>query len=161
MSIFEGDFWSDIINNWEFQAVFKLLLATSLGYLIGYERNSKNKAVGARSSILIIVSAALLTVLSVDGFKEFIDDERLVSDPALLAVGLLIGVGFIGAGSVMRSDSKRGIFGITTAFSVWIMSAIGIAVGLSQYTLAIVATLIVFFVLRIPKKPSKELEKKK
>lgn len=121
----------------ELEMTIKLLLAVFLGSLIGYEREIKRRPAGLRTHMLVSLGSSLFTILSLNAFPG--------SDPSRVAAGILIGIGFIGAGTVLQTKEK--IIGLTTAASLWITASIGMAVGVGFYLLAIVATIIAFLTL--------------
>lgn len=133
----------------QFVAVFQLLLAALLGGLIGLDRERKRRDAGLRTHILVGTGACLFTVLSMLAFPN--------SDPARVASQVLPGIGFIGAGTILKYG--RNIHGLTTAASIWITAAIGMAVGTGAWFLALCGTLLIWFVLAIirrlePRKPA-------
>ena len=115
--------------------LIKLLLAVLLGGLIGLEREMHAKAAGLRTITLITVGATLFTMLSLD-FK----DDRVIAN-------VVTGVGFLGAGSILFSEGR--LKGLTTASSVWVAAALGMAIGLGEYWLALISALVVFGILWI------------
>lgn len=122
----------------------RLLLATLLGGIIGLERELTNKPAGLRTNILICVGAALLTELSLR-FAMIGADGEFRADPARLAAQIIPGIGFIGAGAILHAKGK--VTGITTAATLWVVTAIGIAVGSRAYLEAIGTTFLVLFTL--------------
>lgn len=128
----------------ELEMVLRLLLAVGLAALIGLERQYARKPAGLRTHLLVCTGAALFTIASIYGFGEGADSARV-------AAGIVAGIGFLGAGTIV--STREGILvGLTTAASIWAVAAIGLAAGAGLYILAPVATLIVLIVLRIPKK---------
>lgn len=125
--------------------IVKLLLAVLLGAIIGYEREIKHRPAGLRTHMLVSLGSALFTILSLNAFPG--------SDPARVAAGILIGIGFIGAGTVLQMKEK--VIGLTTAASLWVTAAIGMASGAGFYLGAIVTAIVVFATLHL-----KEIEKK-
>jgi putative Mg2+ transporter-C (MgtC) family protein len=117
--------------------VLRLLLAMTLGAVIGFERWHAGKPAGLRTNILISGGSALFTIISVFGFG---------GDPARITAGVVTGIGFIGAGAIMRRG-KSGIGGLTTAASIWAVAGIGMAAGVGLYLLAVVATVAIVFTL--------------
>jgi len=113
--------------------LFKLLLAVTLGGLIGLEREMHAKAAGLRTITLITVGATLFTMLSLD-----FGDDRVIAN-------IVTGVGFLGAGAILFSEGR--VKGLTTASSIWVAAAVGMAIGLGEYWLAGVAALVVFIIL--------------
>jgi putative Mg2+ transporter-C (MgtC) family protein len=122
--------------------VLRLLLAAALGAGIGYQRERAGKVAGLRTHILIALGAALFTVVSVFGFSGAVDPSRV-------AAGVVAGVGFIGAGVIFRGE--EGVAGLTTAASIWIVAAIGLAAGAGLYLISVIVTLITIGVLMIPR----------
>jgi putative Mg2+ transporter-C (MgtC) family protein len=126
------------------EMILRLLLAAALGAGIGYERERRGKAAGIRTHILISTGAALFTLVSIYGFDG-------VADPSRVAAGVVAGIGFIGAGVIFRGMSGGRVAGLTTAASVWVSAAIGLAAGAGLYLISAVATIVAIGVLKIPK----------
>ena len=137
--------------------ILQLLLAAFLGGLIGVEREALRRAAGLKTYILVCVGCALFTIVSYAGFKEFVGTTSF--DPSRIAAGILTGIGFIGAGTILRRENK--IEGVTTAAGLWVTSAIGVAVGLKFYVLAIFTALLSLFVLTILRSAEYKIEEKK
>jgi putative Mg2+ transporter-C (MgtC) family protein len=116
----------------------KLIIALLLGALVGLEREWKKKPAGLRTHMLVSMGACLFTLVSVSTFS---------ADPARVASGIVTGIGFIGAGSIMAS--KMHVKGITTAATLWIVAAIGLAVGAGLYIPALISATLVFIVLQL------------
>ena len=116
-------------------AFFSLVLAVLLGAVVGIEREMIHKPAGLRTHMLVCLGSCLFTIVSI-GFSV---------DPARIAAGIVAGIGFIGAGTIWAEKDK--VQGITTAASLWATAAIGTAVGIGDYPLAIVVTLLVFAIL--------------
>ena len=128
----------------ELEMVLRLLLAVGLGSIIGLEREHARKPAGLRTHLLVCVGAALFTIASIYGFGEGADAARV-------AAGVVAGIGFLGAGTII---SVRGglLAGLTTAASIWAVAAIGLAAGAGLYIPASVATVIIVIILMIPKR---------
>lgn len=120
------------------ELVLRLLLASLLSGIVGLERESRHRAAGLRTHILVSVGSALLTVVSAYGFSAFPLPGR---DPARLAAQVVSGIGFLGAGTILREGIT--IRGLTTAASLWVVAGIGIAVGAGFYLGALVTTVLV------------------
>lgn len=118
--------------------VGKLLLAGVLGGIIGAERELGGKAAGLRTNVVIAVASALFTILSIEAFPVIGDGPR---DTARVAAQIVSGVGFLGAGALIRDAS--GVRGLTTAAEIWLMAAIGMAVGAGAYAAAVFTTVLV------------------
>ena len=119
--------------------VAKLLLAVLLGGLIGAEREFRDKAAGFRTIIFICVGATLFTIFSL----KLGGDQ----DPVRIAASIVSGVGFLGAGAILRGAGR--VMGLTTASTIWLAAAVGMGVGGGQFLLASVAAVVVLVVLAL------------
>ena len=119
----------------------KLLLSCVLGGLIGYEREARHKSAGLRTNILVCLGSCLVMMISV-GFQEWIN-----ADAARIAAQVVSGIGFLGAGAIMKEGLS--VTGLTTAACLWVVAGVGLAVGFGFYTGAIMTTALVFLVLRV------------
>jgi len=128
----------------ELEMVLRLLLAVVLGAGIGYQRERAKKPAGLRTHILITLGAALFTIISIFAFGD-------KGDPSRVAAGVVAGVGFLGAGVIFRAMRGDVPVGLTTAASVWIAAAIGVAAGAGFYLVSVVVAVIAVLVLMIPK----------
>ena len=117
----------------------RLLLAAALGGALGLERELRQKSAGLRTNILIAMGSAIFTLMSIDVSKG------AGGDSTRIASGIVTGIGFIGAGAIMRTGA--GVKGLTTAAMIWVNAAIGVAVGGGEYHLAIIATAVALAVL--------------
>ncbi len=125
----------------------ELLLAFLLSALVGLEREIRQKSAGLRTYTLVGVSAALFMLISKYGFTDVLVSGRVVLDPSRVAAQIVSGIGFIGGGVIfMRRDVVRGL---TTAASVWLTAALGMACGAGLPVLAVTTTLIHFIVMII------------
>ncbi|MFC7680131.1 MgtC/SapB family protein [Paenibacillus sp. GCM10028914] len=118
-----------------------MLLAAVLGGLIGFEREWSNHAAGFRTHIQVCLGSASIMLLSIYGFSQFVDEVNVRIDPARLAAQVISGIGFLGAGAILRNGNM--IKGLTTAASIWVVAAIGLCVGAGFFLGAIMCTLIV------------------
>ena len=123
--------------------ILRLLLAAALGAGIGYQRERANKPAGLRTHILISLGSALFTVVSIFGFGGGVDPSRV-------AAGVVAGIGFIGAGVILRGVRGEHVVGLTTAASIWAVAAIGMAAGVGMYLIATIVAAITVLVLMIP-----------
>jgi putative Mg2+ transporter-C (MgtC) family protein len=123
------------------ELIQRLLLAAVLGGILGFEREMRQKSAGLRTNMLIAIGSALFTLMSyelaADGF----------GDPGRIAAQIVTGIGFLGAGAIMRTDA--GIHGLTTAATIWVNAAVGVAAGGGEYHLAFIATAVTLGVLLI------------
>lgn len=118
----------------------RLLMAAVLGGAIGWEREHAHKPAGLRTNILICMGAALLTDLSVTAGAGVPG-----ADPARIAAQIVSGMGFLGAGTILQA--RGSVTGLTTAATLWVVAAIGMAVGFGRTIEAVGATFLVFFAL--------------
>lgn len=132
-----------ILSNWEILA--RLMLALAFGGLIGLERESHGRPAGFRTHILVALGSTLVMIISVHGFSSFAQGARLNYDPGRLAAQVVSGIGFLGAGTIMREGTT--VRGLTTAASLWVVAGIGMAVGTGAYFPAAVTTLLVMVTL--------------
>ena len=140
----------DLLNTgiaFDLTIVIRVLSALLLGFAIGLEREITNKYAGLRTNILVCLGACIFTIISIYGFPEVsvTGDELGTRDTARVAAQVVTGIGFIGAGTVFRHGAT--VFGLTTAATLWVSAAIGMACGAGMYTLAILSTIFSIIVL--------------
>jgi putative Mg2+ transporter-C (MgtC) family protein len=121
------------------ELVIRLVLAAALGGIIGAERELRQKSAGFRTNILIAIGSALFTIASLTLSPN--------ADPTRIAAQIVTGIGFLGAGAIMRTHS--GVHGLTTAATVWVNAALGIAAGGGLYRVAVLGGTITIAVLLI------------
>ncbi|QVK19548.1 MgtC/SapB family protein [Mycoplasmatota bacterium] len=135
------------INNINFtdylENVFKILIAAILGGLIGLERGNKNRPAGLRTHTLVSVGACIVMITSFDIFERYHHLGNF--DPARLGAQVISGIGFLGAGTIIRNGIN--VKGLTTAASLWVVACIGLTVGSGMYLISISAAIIVYFTL--------------
>jgi len=120
----------------------RLLLAAVLGGVLGYEREKKGKAAGVRTHMLVAMGAALFVLVPQQGGMQLGDMSRVIQ-------GVIAGIGFLGAGAIIKSDSEENVQGLTTAAGVWMTAAIGVACGLGRESTALLGTLLALAVLAL------------
>jgi putative Mg2+ transporter-C (MgtC) family protein len=125
--------------------MLRLGAAAVLGSLIGLERQRLDKAAGLRTHMLVSVGSALVMIVSAYGFEEVIQPGRVVLDPSRVAAQVVSGIGFLGAGLILRRNQT--VHGLTTAASVWVVAAIGLAAGGGLYLAATAATVLMLAIL--------------
>jgi len=127
------------------EAILRFLLAVALGAGIGFQRERAGKAAGMRTLILVSSGAALFTLVSIYGFGAVgVDISRV-------AAGVVVGVGFLGAGVILRGQREEEVAGLTTAATIWITAAIGLAAGAGMYLVSVIATAVAVGILLLPK----------
>ncbi len=127
-----------LVTKKEIELIARLFLASFLGGLIGYEREQFNKPAGLRTNMLVCLGAALMMVYAANAFPN-------PDSSARIAAGMITGIGFLGAGSIMQS--KKTVRGLTTAATIWVVAIIGTAVGGGEYLGAAIATVFVLAIL--------------
>ena len=132
--------WNEFAGVLQLDLLGYLLIAAVLGGAVGFEREFRGKAAGLRTNILICLGAALFTRLSISVAGG-------VGDPARIAAQIVTGVGFIGAGTILHSRGH--VSGLTSAATIWLVAAIGVAVGAGALIEAVGATLLVLIVLGV------------
>ncbi len=134
------------------QIIFRLSLSVILSGLIGLERQIRRRTAGLRTHILVSLGSCLMMLTSLYVFDIYKDLTNV--DPARIAANVITGIGFLGAGAILRDRGDR-ITGLTTAASLWVVAGIGLSVGIGFYSAALVTTvltLIVLFFLRTAEK---------
>jgi putative Mg2+ transporter-C (MgtC) family protein len=125
----------------------RLSVAAGLGGLIGLERELRDREAGFRTHILVCLGSALFTIVSAYGFREFLTsgDQVIRADPTRIAAQIVTGIGFLGAGAIIRQGLS--IRGLTTAATLWVAAAIGMAAGAGYYSGAVIGTAITLLAL--------------
>ncbi len=134
--------------------IIRLFLALVLGFSLGLERELTNKYAGLRTHILVCLGACVFTLLSIYAFPTFATGDNVVihnatgiRDTSRVAAQIVTGIGFIGAGTVLRNGPM--VFGLTTAATLWIAASIGMACGSGMFDMAIIATVLSVAVLTL------------
>ena len=133
------------------QVVWRLFVAAALGGIIGFEREKHSKRVaGFRTHILVSMGSSLIMLISMYIFEIYAGKAPV--DPARIAAGVVTGIGFLGAGTIIRSGES--VKGLTTAASLWTVSGIGLAIGCGFYiagwATAIIALVTLYLLRKIP-----------
>lgn len=123
--------------------IIRLGAAAILGGIVGFERDLHHKVAGLRTHALVALGSALFMIVSIQVFEQYKGMTQV--DPSRIAAQVVTGVGFLGAGSIIRASG--GIKGLTTAAGIWSASAIGLASGLGYFEAAFIATIILLAVL--------------
>ena len=131
--------------------VLRLGVAIVLGGLLGYERERSGKAAGLRTHMLVALGAALFVLVPLQGGMQVGDLSRVLQ-------GVIAGIGFLGAGAIIKLGNERQIHGLTTSASIWTTAAIGVAAGMGREATAVVSALIALFVLAVLRRVEKRIE---
>lgn len=126
----------------EYEIALRLFLACVFGGIVGFEREKNDSPAGFRTHILVSLGSALIMILSMYGFNDFATVNK---DPARLAAQVVSGIGFLGAGTILRD--RTSVKGLTTAASLWVVAAIGLAAGAGFYFASFFVTMLVFITL--------------
>jgi putative Mg2+ transporter-C (MgtC) family protein len=120
------------------ETIVRVAVAAGLGAAIGLERELDEKAAGLRTNVLVSVGSALFTLVGAYGFSEFSQGRDVSFDPSRVAAQIVTGIGFLGAGVIFRQGLT--VRGLTTAASLWLVAAVGMAAGAGFWRGALVAT---------------------
>ena len=133
-----AELWQRVIEIFRLELLLQLGLATLLGGAIGLERELGGKPAGLRTNILIALGSALFTIVSLEMTKGVADTSRVAGQ-------IVTGIGFLGGGAIMRN--RNTVHGMTTAATIWVNAAIGVAAGIGQYAIATFTTTLTLVVL--------------
>jgi putative Mg2+ transporter-C (MgtC) family protein len=131
-----------------YDALGRLALAAALGSIIGLEREFREREAGLRTHLLVSLGSALFTIVSAFGFHDVLTHDPQVVvrlDPSRIAAQIVSGIGFLGAGAIIRQGLS--IRGLTTAATLWVVAAIGMAAGAGFYSVAIITTVVALVAL--------------
>ncbi|MFA5097664.1 MAG: MgtC/SapB family protein [Candidatus Margulisiibacteriota bacterium] len=134
----------------ELAITLQLILSAVLGGVIGFFRERDKKAAGLRTHILVCMGSTLLMLIAVHLASIYPG-----SDVGRIAGQVIVGIGFLGAGTILVDREKASVMGLTTAASIWVSAAIGLAVGCGFYYAALISTLIVLLVIEVLRKMEK------
>jgi putative Mg2+ transporter-C (MgtC) family protein len=127
--------------------LLRLTLAAVLGGLIGFERELREREAGLRTHLLVALGSALFTIVGAYGFDAFLNTGASVvrADPTRIAAQIVTGIGFLGAGAIIRQGLS--VRGLTTAATLWVVAAVGLAAGAGYYSVAVITTALVLIAL--------------
>jgi putative Mg2+ transporter-C (MgtC) family protein len=129
------------------EILLRLAVALILGAVIGFEREQKEHEAGLRTLALVSLGCALFTIVSAYGFLDILSIPHTTIDPTRLASYIVAGIGFLGAGTIFLSRQNEKVKGLTTAATIWVIAAVGIACGVGMFLAALVTTLMMLFIL--------------
>lgn len=131
--------------------VLRLSVAIALGAAIGYERELRGKAAGLRTHMLVSLGAALYILIPLQSDMSIADASRVLQ-------GIITGIGFLGAGAIIKLSNDGNIKGLTTAASIWVAAAIGIAAGMGREATAVLSTAAVLFILVVVRRIENDIK---
>lgn len=161
-----GDWWqavidtlvadfSDLPNAAEATRITaRLLIAALLGGLLGYEREQQGKSAGVRTHMLVAIGAALFVLIPQQAGISETEMSRVIQ-------GVIAGVGFLGAGTIIKGGDEEQVRGLTTAAGIWLTAAIGLAAGLGRESSAILCTLLALLILSLVPKVERWLGRRR
>lgn len=129
----------------------RLLVAVVLGGLLGYERETRGTSAGLRTHMLVALGAALFVLVPLQAGTSIADMSRVLQ-------GVISGIGFLGAGAIIKLSQDREIRGLTTAASIWLTAAIGIAAGMGREMTAILSTVLALIILALLRRKPDEAQ---
>jgi putative Mg2+ transporter-C (MgtC) family protein len=129
------------------EILLRLSVALILGAVVGFEREQKEHAAGLRTLALVSLGCALFTIVSAYGFLELLSIPHTTLDPTRIASYIVAGIGFLGAGTIFLSQQNEKVKGLTTAATIWVIAAVGIACGIGMILEALVTTFMTLFIL--------------
>ena len=145
--------FSDVPDAAQFTRILlRLTLAALLGGLLGIEREQKGKAAGVRTHMLVAMGAALFVLLSQQAGMAEADLSRVIQ-------GVIAGIGFLGAGTILKGDDEDKVKGLTTAAGIWLTAAIGVAAGMGYEATAVLSTLLTLAIFTLMPRLVNLLEK--
>lgn len=134
--------------------IVRLCMAALFGAILGFEREQRGKAAGVKTHMLVAVGSALFVLVPYQAGVSSADLSRVMQ-------GVIAGIGFLGAGAILKKGSdERDLKGLTTAASIWVTSAIGLAAGMGRESSAVICTLLALFILTVVPRIAERLEKK-
>lgn len=146
-------FGSTLLGSIELDISIKLLLAALAGGLVGFERETHGRPAGLRTNLLVAVGSCVMVIVSEAFYLKYgmYDAETTLRlDPSRIAAQIVTGIGFIGAGVILKEGAS--VRGLTTAASLWTVAGLGMAIGMGFYSLGVIATILVLVSLNFLKK---------
>ncbi len=134
------------------RVMVRLTLAAVLGGVLGFEREQHGKAAGVRTHMLVAMGAALFVLVSQQGGMQSADLSRVVQ-------GVIAGIGFLGAGAILKLDGEERVKGLTTAAGIWLTAAIGVAAGMGREATAVLSTLLTLAIFALVPKLVRLMDK--
>lgn len=142
----------------ETDIVLRIILATVLSSVVGIEREYHHKPAGLRTNVMVGLGACLFTLVSIRAADLFPSLGAI--DPTRIAAQIVTGIGFLGAGTILFEKDRSSVIGLTTAATLWVVAAVGTAIGMGLYLEAIVGTFMVFFTFLVLSKVVNEVRKR-
>jgi putative Mg2+ transporter-C (MgtC) family protein len=146
MSFWDG-VWNEIAAGWPDatqieRVIFRLTVTAILGAIVGFERERAGKSAGVRTHMLVALATSLFVVAAIEADMSASEVSRIIQ-------GLAAGIGFIGAGAILKLADEREITGLTTAAGIWMTAAVGVAVGLGRWGSGVISVLLTLLILTL------------
>jgi putative Mg2+ transporter-C (MgtC) family protein len=142
----------------EIDIVLRIVLATALSAVVGIEREYHHKPAGLRTNVMVGLGSCLFTLVSIRAADLFPELKAL--DPTRIAAQIVTGIGFLGAGTILFEKDRSSVIGLTTAATLWVVAAVGTAIGMGLYVEAIAGTAMVFFTFLVLSRVVGEVRKR-
>lgn len=142
----------------EIDIVIRIVLATALSAVVGIEREYHHKPAGLRTNVMVGLGSCLFTLVSIRAVDLF--PEMKAIDPTRIAAQIVTGIGFLGAGTILFEKDRSSVIGLTTAATLWVVAAVGTAIGMGLYVEATVGTFMVFFTFMVLSRLVNEVRKR-
>lgn len=142
----------------ELDIVIRIVLATVLSSIVGIEREYHHKPAGLRTNVMVGLGSCLFTLVSIRAADLF--PELRTVDPTRIAAQIVTGIGFLGAGTILFEKDRSSVIGLTTAATLWVVAAVGTAIGMGLYVEAIAGTFMVFFTFLVLSKAVSAIRKR-
>jgi len=142
----------------EIDIVLRIVLATALSAVVGIEREYHHKPAGLRTNVMVGLGSCLFTLVSIRAVDLFPELKAL--DPTRIAAQIVTGIGFLGAGTILFEKDRSSVIGLTTAATLWVVAAVGTAIGMGLYVEAIAGTAMVFFTFLVLSRVVGEVRKR-
>jgi putative Mg2+ transporter-C (MgtC) family protein len=139
--------WSAVDSVVPLDPLGRLLAASIIGAIIGFEREARDKPAGLRTHMMVSLGAAAFMVATIEFAKDFMPTPGGKLDPTRVIQGIIGGIGFLGAGTII--ESRGNVRGITTAASIWVAAALGIACGLGEFRIAVMTVVLAVGILTV------------
>lgn len=136
-----------LLENQEVEILLRIFMACICGLLLGLERTKHQKAAGVRTYVIVALGAVIFTIISKYGFLDVLGNDGVRVDVSRVACNIVTGVGFLGAGTIFVRGDR--IQGLTTSAGIWVIAAIGMAIGSGMYVIGAIATVLVLVVQTI------------
>lgn len=150
-SVVIASFVSDWLEPWQVQAALRMMVTIALAGAIGLEREIHGREAGLRTHMLVGLGCCLIMLVSLDFERSFssldVNHSIIRIDPARMAYGAVTGIGFLGAGVIVKTGTS--VHGLTTAASLWCVSALGLALGMGMYKVALLAGILMLIALTV------------